>query len=274
MIREFPELGIRMVTRWIFNTYIIEDGGDGAPFIVDAGLPITGKDAYEVFTGTMGKRPEELALLTATHAHSDHVAGIPGIHDHTRAPVHLHEKVRDFIAGEKGASPSAGQMWWYRNLVREGRFEWQALKEFAATGGNGKEREGMGASGKFALSCPVHGFLEDGQQLPGAPDWTVLHTPGHTDCSICFWNEKTGTLLSGDTILTIQDKAWFNPVHAVGAKMGPTEERLRGLPVQNLLPGHGNPVFGRRVLQEALSHKERVRDATPNTCALKKLIKR
>lgn len=85
MIREYPERGIRMVTRWIFNTYIIEDGGEGAPFIVDAGLPITGKDAYEVFTGAMGKRPEELALLTATHSHSDHVAGIPRIHDHTRA---------------------------------------------------------------------------------------------------------------------------------------------------------------------------------------------
>ena len=270
MIQEFPDLGIRMVSRWIFNTYIIEDGGDGAPFIVDAGLPITGKEAYKAFTHIMGKRPEELALLTATHAHSDHVAGIPHIHHHTSAPIHLHEKVKDYMAGEKAPFPTARQLLWYRKLWGEGAFEWQALQEFVSTG----TEEGVGASGIFQFSCPVHGYLEDGQQVPGASDWQVIHSPGHTDCSICFWNEKTGTLLSGDSILSVQGKGWFNPVHAVPQKMAPTEERLRALPVENLLPGHGKPVRGPRVMGEALSFRERSGEAVPNTCALRNLLKR
>lgn len=270
MTRTYPEIGIRRVSRWIFNTYVVEDGGDGVPFVVDAGLPITGKATYEEFTARMGRRPEELALLTATHAHSDHVAGTPYLHQKTSAPVHLHEKVRDYLAGAKGIFPSARQLLWYRNLVGEQPFDWQALYEFASTGGT----EGFGSDPRFKLSCPVAGFLEDGAPLPHAPEWTVLHTPGHTDCSICFWNEKSRTLLTGDTVLTVKGKAWFNPVHANAAKMKLTEERLRSLPVEHLLPGHGKPISGPNIMGEALSFKETMRGEKPLTCAISRILGR
>ena len=30
--------------------------------------------------------------------------------------------------------------------------------------------------------------------------WRVIHTPGHTEGSVCFYNESEKTLISGDTI--------------------------------------------------------------------------
>ncbi len=42
------------------------------------------------------------------------------------------------------------------------------------------------------------GFLKDGDIL--FEDWKVLHTPGHSQGSICLLNEKEKILISGDTL--------------------------------------------------------------------------
>ena len=103
-------------------------------------------------------------------------------------------------------------------------------------------------------------------RLAGAPDWEVLATPGHTDCSTCLWNAKTRTLLTGDTVLSIHGRAWFNPEYVDAEASARTEAMLRRLPVEHLLPGHGHPVSGPRVMAEALSHRERPRGWSPLTC--------
>ena len=117
---------------------------------------------------------------------------------------------------------------------------------------------GFGLAG-FRFDPPIHGYLRDRERLAGAPDWEVLATPGHTDCSTCLWNAKTRTLLTGDTVLSIHGRAWFNPEYVDAEASARTEAMLRRLPVEHLLPGHGHPVSGPRVMAEALSHRERPR---------------
>lgn len=39
------DIGIHACSRWLFNCYVIADGGSGRPFVVDPGLPITTRDA-------------------------------------------------------------------------------------------------------------------------------------------------------------------------------------------------------------------------------------
>ncbi|HZK19734.1 MAG TPA: MBL fold metallo-hydrolase [Treponemataceae bacterium] len=43
-------------------------------------------------------------------------------------------------------------------------------------------------------------LLEDGHMPFCMQGWNVLHTPGHSKGSICFYNEEKGLLLSGDTL--------------------------------------------------------------------------
>lgn len=45
-------------------------------------------------------------------------------------------------------------------------------------------------------------FVKDNMKLMlGDLPLKVLHTPGHTKGSLCFWSEKTGALFSGSTLL-------------------------------------------------------------------------
>jgi glyoxylase-like metal-dependent hydrolase (beta-lactamase superfamily II) len=85
----------------------------------------------------------------------------------------------------------------------------------------------------------------------------VLHTPGHTDDSTSLWNPRTGVLLSGDAVLSVGGRAWFTPELVDRALATASEERLRPLPVRYLLPGHGRPVVGGRVMDHALGPAER-----------------
>jgi glyoxylase-like metal-dependent hydrolase (beta-lactamase superfamily II) len=86
------------------------------------------------------------------------------------------------------------------------------------------------------------GGLEDGKPLPGGSAWTVLSAPGPTDDSIVLWNEATRTLISGDAVLSAHGRAWHTPETVDPHTAATTAARLRRLPVEHLLPGHGRPV--------------------------------
>ena len=51
-------------------------------------------------------------------------------------------------------------------------------------------------------------------------------------------------LLSGDAVVTLDGRAWFNPEWVDAAASRESEERLRALSVRYLLPGHGLPISG------------------------------
>ena len=76
----------------------------------------------------------------------------------------------------------------------------------------------------------------------------MLATTGHVDAATCLSNERTRTLLSGDTVVSVGGRGWFNPEDVDEAASADTEARLRPLDVEHLLPGHGRGVPGPRVL--------------------------
>jgi glyoxylase-like metal-dependent hydrolase (beta-lactamase superfamily II) len=74
----------------------------------------------------------------------------------------------------------------------------------------------------------------------------VLHTPGHTAGSICLWDERSGTLFSGDAVY-LDDRLGWEDRDAFVTSL----ERLRALPVEVVHAGHGR-TFGRRELHAAV----------------------
>lgn len=88
-------------------------------------------------------------------------------------------------------------------------------------------------------------------ELSGFP-WEVIHTPGHTIDSICFYHPSSRTVITGDTVLP---DAMAEADRNAG---GDIQHYLYGLKallkkdIENVLPGHGVPVstFGRRVIEE------------------------
>lgn len=71
----------------------------------------------------------------------------------------------------------------------------------------------------------------------GDKDFKILHTPGHSEDSICLFCPETGVLFSGDTLYRISDTAGSYPecyAHSL--------ERIKSLNIQTIYPGHGDPI--------------------------------
>ena len=85
-------------------------------------------------------------------------------------------------------------------------------------------------------------FISDGDRLKcGDQEWTVIHTPGHSLGSVCFYKERDKKLISGDTLFR----------GTMGNVSFPTSDpdlmkeslvRLSELPPETkVYPGHGPP---------------------------------
>ena len=80
--------------------------------------------------------------------------------------------------------------------------------------------------------------VRDGMALVvGDQTATLIHTPGHSDDSICVFLPESGTLFSGDTLYRISDHQGAYP-----ETYARSLERLAGLTVRTIFPGHGRPI--------------------------------
>jgi len=89
---------------------------------------------------------------------------------------------------------------------------------------------------------PVALKLNDGDKInAGDREFTVIHTPGHTAGSVCFYCEKDKLLISGDTVFADGIGRTDMPTGDPAA-MTKSLEKLSKLSIEKILPGHGSYV--------------------------------
>ena len=84
------------------------------------------------------------------------------------------------------------------------------------------------------------GFLEDGMIISvGESSLRVIHTPGHSPGSVCFYCAEDNIVITGDTLFKGSIGNLSFPT-SEASKMWASLEKLIALPPQtNFIPGHG-----------------------------------
>ena len=113
--------------------------------------------------------------------------------------------------------------------------------------------EGLGDIG-------VDRFIEDGEviELRGEPaiKLCAMHTPGHARGHLCFYEERTGTLISGDNIVGL-GSVLIDPPEGNMRDYLASLERMRALPNLSVIFGGHGPAIGNPYakLDEYISHR-------------------
>jgi hydroxyacylglutathione hydrolase len=149
--------------------------------------------------GELEERGWALKLIVSTHGHWDHVGDNAALADHTRAPIAVHPLDRDRL----------------------------------------EHPDPLWAPFEIPPSVPAVELAEGGEIRFGSILLRVLHTPGHTEGSICLLDTDGGRLFSGDTLFA----AGWGRVDLPGGDadaMAASLTRLTELedPIR-VLPGHG-----------------------------------
>ncbi len=215
------------------------EGDDNQTVIIDPGLPTTADMSIELIT-RLGRTSTQLHSM-ATHGHSDHVGGLPMMRRRLGSATHLPGLCESYLQGTKPRAFATDAALRFLPIFGQQPFSGTALAEFI--GGSTKIGFG-GQAEQFQFPYEPTGFLQDGDRVPGASEWEVIASPGHADEAVSYFHADSGTLLSGDAVVTLDGAAWFNPEWVDETACRHTEERLRSLDVNYLLPGHGLPISG------------------------------
>jgi glyoxylase-like metal-dependent hydrolase (beta-lactamase superfamily II) len=243
-----PPIQIELPTPFMVgpvNTFLLKEP---EPILIDCGLkvPIC-QEALVTGLAEHGLQLSDIRRIVITHAHVDHMGTAGWICEQGDAEIWVSDLVYAWAVDIK-------EKWEERVAFMSGIM--------AKTGLSAEDQANVL---RYFRSVPalwdsvpaerVRTFALDGKLEMGGGSWEVLHLPGHATHQTGFWNAENGWLFSADCLLP------RTPVPVIEFDIDdPTKRslglplhldslaRLAALPVNCVLPGHGEPFSNHHAL--------------------------
>jgi glyoxylase-like metal-dependent hydrolase (beta-lactamase superfamily II) len=156
------------------NSFVFAEP-DGSLTVVDAGLRGGGPRRIAAGIAALGRQPADVHRILLTHAHPDHAGGAAGLQRLTGGSVQSHKDEAHWL--QAGRAPDSNRSTVLGTLLNM----WHPKLDV----------------------CSVDETYGDNQLLDVAGGLRVLYTPGHTMGHCAFLHERSGVLITGDSLFNV-----------------------------------------------------------------------
>jgi glyoxylase-like metal-dependent hydrolase (beta-lactamase superfamily II) len=240
-------MNIHLVKTRYSNTYVIDEAG--ALLVIDVAMRCDGF-VLKYIKEKLGRSIFDVSLVVCTHDDPDHIGGVTALAKSCHAISAIpHASKRPHIKlirnplgpmvklattiREAGRERSRAM---YRNKDRDARYEHVINHHL-------EEQDNE----RFVMPRQRLGH---GKRLDGFENWEVIHTPGHSWDSICFFHGPSRSLVTGDTLLGSGSlgRLVHPAIYANPGDMRRTLRKLKRLNPKTVYPGHGTIFSGDQIL--------------------------
>ena len=203
------------------RVYCTEDA-DGGLTVIDAGIGSAAEKIVKQVQAS-GRQASDIKRIVVTHAHPDHIGGLPGLHKLTGAAVICSFIEREYVEGT-AAVPTAQK----------------ANLRFPDTL--------MARPPSLQAGTPVSRVVADGDMLEDVfGGLQVIATPGHSPGHISLWQPQKRILITGDVVMHLPWGIRL-PIAAFTPDMDEDRRslsRIAALDAEIVCFGHGRPLHGK-----------------------------
>ncbi|MDD5224804.1 MAG: MBL fold metallo-hydrolase [bacterium] len=245
-----PQPGLYLITGGVCNTYLLT--GERLT-VIDPGSYRAAELAADLIREILKSNGSNLPIdITCTHFHLDHQNGVDHLRKLTGASVFLSDRAKQFLNGKRMPIPLPHRI--LRLLPIRKQMDhviprWENIRH--------SRDEARPSLFWPRIKTEVSSWIPDDGFLPGRNDWKMLASPGHSPDSVCFYNLRDKTLVTGDTIFNLDSHPWFHPFIQDKMSARETFRRLKALEVSAFYPGHGQPVQGGNLMEKAIGPRSR-----------------
>ncbi len=226
--------GVYRLRTLMVNVFFVA-GDDGSWTLIDTGLRGYARSIEQTAEELFPARKPAAILLT--HAHFDHVGGLPVLAERWGVPVYVHPLELPYVTGRSSYQPPD---------PTAGGGAWSLLSPLFP--------RGPIDLGPRAVMLPQNG------SVPGLIPWRWVPTPGHSPGHVSFFRDSDRILIAGDAVVTTRQESlthviaqkpvvWRPPAYftADWDAAHDSIERIAELEPEVLATGHGPAMRGERM---------------------------